>query len=187
MRRTLVAAGACIALVAAVGLAVQTVHADTPTPRTVQVAPRPTATPFHGPSAAPAPYDGPVALTVTPSATMTWSPNLDPSNFVDTFSLVDPDHGFYATGGTHYTIAHSYAKGSGAPGNVWEQLTVGQVVAYDGKLYRINLVSTPAQGAIAAEPIWVNDPNMLVMITCLSKGPGVPASNNVVIRSELIT
>jgi hypothetical protein len=185
MNRTLLTAAACLMLAAA-GFGLQTVIADTPTPRAVHTAPPATATPFNGPAAVPAPYTGPIALTVTPSATMVWSANLDPANFVDTFELVDPGHGFYLTGGTRYTIAHSYAKGSGAPGNAWEALRAGDVVAFPDGDYRVDLVSTPAQGAIGAEPVWFNDPAMRVMVTCESRGAGQPATNNVVIRLRII-
>lgn len=183
-----IGAGASLGL--AVALALIAVGMLTPTARTVHSSPVATYSPTPPPTASaaptPPPYTGPVAMTVAPTATMAWSPTLTPPDFVNIFSLVDPAHGFYATGGTHFLITHSEARGFGAPGNAWEKLQVGQVVSYAGSLYRINLVSTPPQGDIASEPVWFNDPNMLVMITCLSRGPGNPATNNVVIRLEKI-
>lgn len=139
------------------------------------------------PTATPTPYSGPVALTVSATSTMTWSSELTPSDFVNIFQLVDPAHGFYASGEATYLITHSYAKGYGAPGNAWEKLVVGDVVGYNNAYYKVDRVSTPAQGAIGSEPIWGNigfDPDMLVMITCDSRGPGQPATNNYVIRLE---
>lgn len=146
----------------------------------------PSQTPVAIPTATPTPYSGPVAMTVATTATMKWSPVLEPSDFVNIFQLVDPAKGFYASGETTYLITHSYAAGSGAPGNAWEKLVVGNVVEYDNHFYEINRVSTPAQGDISEEPIWTNDPNMLVMITCVSRGPGNPATNNYVLRLEKI-
>lgn len=183
-----IGAGASLGL--AVALALIAVGMLTPTARTVHSSPVTTYSLTSPPTASaaptPPPYTGPVAMTVAPTATMGWSSTLTPADFVNIFSLVDPAHGFYATGGAHFLITHSEARGFGAPGNAWEKLQVGQVVGYAGSLYRINLVSTPPQGDIASEPVWFNDPNMLVMITCLSKGAGQPATNNVVIRLEKI-
>lgn len=138
------------------------------------------------PTTTPTPYSGPVTMTVAATATMKWAPELEPSDFVNVFELVDPSEGFYATGETTYLIAHSFAVGSGAPGNAWEKLIVGDVVNYAGAYYKVDMVSTPAKGAIDSEPVWVNDPDMLVMITCVSRGPGNPATNNYVIRLERI-
>jgi hypothetical protein len=117
---------------------------------------------------------------------MRWSSTLTPADFVNVFHLVDPAHGYRASGGTTYLIAHSYAVGHGAPGNAWEKLKVGDVVSYGGHRYQVNRVATPGKGGIASQPVWVNDPDMLVMITCVSRGPGNPATNNDVIRLERI-
>lgn len=137
-------------------------------------------TPITTPKAKP--YTGPVAMTVASTETMKWAPQLEPKDFVHVYQLVDESYGFYATGGTTYLLTHSYAVGHGAPGNTWEKLVVGNVVKYNGYFYQVNRVSTPAKGEISKEPVWTNDPNMLVMITCVSRGPGNPATNNYVIR-----
>jgi hypothetical protein len=168
------------------GLAAEAVYHSIPTADHVSVLKPPAAraVPAATPSATPAPYSGPVALAVAATGTMTYSPTLQPTDFVNVFQLIDPAHGYLATGGTTYLIAHSYAKGFGAPGNTWEKLVVGDVVAYAGHYYQINRISQPAKGGIASEPVWNNDPQMLVMITCTSRGPGNPATNNYVIRLE---
>lgn len=154
---------------------VQTLH----TPKTEIIIPRTT----------PTPYTGPVTMTVAATSTMKWESVLEPTDFVNVFQIVDPSHGFYATGEATYLIAHSYAKGYGAPGNSWEKLVVGNVVKYNGYFYKVNRVSTPIKGTLASEPVWGNyglDPNMLVMITCKSRGLDSPATNNYVIRLEKI-
>jgi hypothetical protein len=139
------------------------------------------------PQSTPTPYSGPVTMTVAATATMKWESVLEPTDFVNVFQIVDPAHGFYASGEATYLIAHSYAKGYGAPGNAWEKLVVGNIVEYNGSFYEVNRVATPIKGTLASEPIWGNyglDPNALYMITCESRGPDSPATNNYVISLE---
>ena len=164
------------------------IHVLTPTPNKVEVLPTPTETVEVDEISAPVPpvYDGPVKFTVAPTATMTWSPRLEPADFVNIFQLVDPEKGYYESGGTVYLISHSYAAGSGAPGNEWETLVVGDVIIYNNMFYQVNRIGTPAQGDIASEPIWTNDPDNLVLLTCLSRGPGSPATNNFAISLNRI-
>lgn len=145
-----------------------------------------TFAPISIPKSTPTPYVGPVAMTVKATATMKYATTLEPADFKNVFQMVDEAHGYYATGGTTYLVTHSYAAGSGAPGNAWEKLTVGEVVKYNNHFYQINRVATPAKGDISKEPIWYQDSSMLVMITCKSRGPDNPATNNFIIRLEQI-
>jgi hypothetical protein len=149
-------------------------------------APKPsiTSTPTAMPT--PTPYTGPVALTVTATATMKWSNPIEPPDFVNVFQIIDPDHGYTNTC-TPYLIAHSYARGYGAPGNAWEKLVVGNVVSYGGKFYEVDYTATPVKGTLAQQPVWgACSSTELVMITCSSRGPGNPATNNFVIQLEEI-
>lgn len=165
--------------------AVFAVNDNIPTPRVVHtLKPAAVSTPTATPAPTPTPYSGPVAITVAATATMKFTPVLQPADFVNVFQIVDPAHGYYATGETTFLVTHSYAKGYGAPGNAWEKLTVGEVVAYGGHFYRIDYTATPAKGQLYDEPVWGNDPDELVLITCSSRGPGNPATNNFVIRAE---
>jgi hypothetical protein len=192
LTRILVAAAA-VAFVL-VGLSVaHAIVISAPTPNVVTQSPSyspalPLTPATPDPSPSPTPYSGPVAMTVNATATMPWSPTLDPSNFTDVFQLVDPAHGYLATGGTQYLVAHAYEKGTGAPGNTWAALKVGDVVSHQGAFYRVTRISTPPKGDIAQEPIWFNDPNLLVLITCLARGAGVGlATNNNVIELETMS
>ncbi len=192
-KRLYLAAAALLAL-AAILLGIRAYVLLTPTPTTVQVAePTPSASstalaadePTSTPTAPPLPAS---RLSIVATAELAYSSTLTPPDFTNVFQLVDDAHGYYRTGGTTYLVAHSYAKGSGAPGNAWEALVVGDVFAQGGSLWQVDLVATPGNGNgdIAAQPVWTNDPDLIVLITCLSRGPGNPATNNYVIRGHRV-
>ena len=165
----------------------------TPTTNTVTVLSTPSpSNSEETPEPTPTMYSGPVKFNVTSTATMVWAARLVPPDFVNVFQVVDPEKGYYQSGGTVYLVAHFYAAGVGpngqiAPGNEWETLVVGDVVTYNNTFYQVNRIGTPAQGDISNEPIWVNNPEDLVLITCLSRGAGFPATNNFAISLSKIT
>lgn len=187
-KRKIYIAIAAALTVASLVLGIRAWNLMTPTPTTVDTAPTPsssTSTPSAlaaepTPGAPPAPSE--LAIVVT--AEMAYSPTLTPPNFVDVFQLVDTEHGYLRTSGTTYLVAHSYAKGYGAPGNAWEELVVGDTFTQGGSLWQVDRVATPGHGDIADQPVWTNDPELIVLITCLSRGPGNPATNNYLISGH---
>lgn len=179
---TVYTAAALVVLAGALGF--NAAYQTTPTPETVTVAPSVSPSTEAVDRGTYTVTDA--KLTIDPTAEMKFAPVLEPADFTNVFQLVDSEHGYLRTGGTTYLVAHSYAKGSGAPGNAWETLVVGDLVIHGGQLYEVDLVATPGHGDIADQPVWTNDPETLVLITCLSRGAGNAATNNYVIRAHRV-
>lgn len=144
-------------------------HDPSPTTTPTVTAPAvPTPPRTVEPSAAPTPAE-PV-LAVTPTDTMSWTPEWLPPTYDGVYRLIDDAHGFPADG-THYVLSHARSgiTGERSPGNDWLDADVqpGDIVLLDGVRYIATAAGDIDKDRIADAPIWgPNDGNRAVLITC---------------------
>ncbi len=91
--------------------------------------------------------------------------------------------------GTVYVVAHAIRGGGVAPGNYLADLathsarvSVGAEISAAGVTYRVTGVESVNKTALPTDrSVWTNTPNRLVIVTCLERADGKPATDNLVV------
>jgi len=93
--------------------------------------------------------------------------------------------------GTVYVVAHALRNGGTAPGNYLtdirrqrSRLGPGTIVTVAGVDYAVTGARNVPKSVLAEDAAtWTNTPNRLVVITCLERADGSPATHNTVITA----
>lgn len=164
-----------VAVVAVVGLALSGVFSGADVPeakpeptKTVERSPKPAPEPSPPETPAPENVEQPdPAVVVNEVIPMAYSPVWQPPDQGEAFwQIVDDSYGYPADGGTDFILAHACENRSCA-GDQLRSLEAGDTLTYQGELYRIDSKWSIMKDEIAAQDIWVHDPNRLVFITCI--------------------
>lgn len=149
-------------------------------------APAPDAKDPAGPSA-PEPATTLVISDVLP---MAWTGTLDPPNYTDIFELRDETHNYLAdtAAGPRFLLTHAMSLGNPpAPGNLWQELAVGDRIDALGSNWRIverveAPKSWPTDNPALMDRTVGAGPGTLVLITCVPRFEGA-ASHNLILTA----
>lgn len=151
-----------------------------------------TPAPVERPAEAPEPAPVAPTLIINEVEPMSFSPTLDPPNYTDIFEIRDEHEGYFAnTGlGPRFLLTHAMSLGnSPAPGNLWQELAVGDGIEALGSNWHITErveapKSWPTDDAALEERILGAGPGTLVLITCVPRWEGRATHNLIIIAEE---
>lgn len=184
-KNTLTAAAGLTLALLLTGCAAQPAPERTPAPSVSQAAPAVTNPPLTPtPTAEPVSPPAEPVLSVTTGGTVPTALEWEPPTLTGVYRVVDEEHGFPATGGTGYFIAHAQSPWTGerSEGNDWVDSlhTPGDTVLLDGERYVIDAVITAAKTAIGSVPIWEHVQGRAVLITCVPRWEGSAVENRII-------
>jgi len=96
--------------------------------------------------------------------------------------------------GTVFVVMHSLRNGGVGPGNFLidvnsraSRLRAGDLIEVGRTTYVVTATNTVAKSNIGGQKeVWANEPDRLVVITCLQRAEGGPSHENVVIEAKLV-
>jgi len=121
---------------------------------------------------------------------MGFAETLDPPDYSGIFEIRDAVHGYPAdtSSGPRFLLAHATSPGrTPAPGNAWQQLSVGDRVEALGTTWRIAErveapKSWPTDDPALVELTFGAGPGTLVLITCVPRWEG-RATHNLILTA----
>ena len=167
-------AGAAVVVLAALGLGIAALAGaftppEEPAPETAVVTePEPTRerTPRPTPEPVAEPLPDPT-IDIPSTQHMAYSPVWNPPDEGQYFwQIVDPEYGYPEDGGTDFVLAHA-CENQACAGDQLRLLENGDTLTYMGELYQVQSKTEIMKVDIAAQDIWVHDPNRIVIITCI--------------------
>lgn len=191
-----------LAAIAALALTVSLASCAAPQPEdapqtvertTVLAVPASTATPAPAVAEPVPPVTEPTTtLTISHVLPMAKAATLDPPNFTDTFEIRDREEGYLADTalGPRFLLTHAMSLGNPpAPGNLWQELAVGDGIDALGASWRITErveapKSWPTDDPALKERILGAAPGTLILITCVPRWEGRATDNLILIAKE---